>query len=547
MEPNALGLDLHLTPYKANSSLVSAADDGGGNGLISGPAPEALKESERRFRDLLETVHLIAIILDEKGNLTFCNEYLLKLTDWAREEIIGKNWCDLFVPPGQYPADLFVSQLLESLVPSHHENEIFTRSRIRRLISWNNTILFDTSGKPIGTASIGQDITESRQIQEALRSSEERFRQIAENVREVFWMMNAQGDEIAYVNPAYEQLWGRTCQSLYENPRSWFDAIHPDDQERVRLEFEKKKQGEDVDSEYRINTPEGEERWIDSRAFPVRDKAGRLIRVVGIAQDVTERKHAVAAIQRAREAAEAASQAKSEFLANMSHEIRTPMNGVIAMTELALDSELSSEQREYLTIVKSSADSLLRIINDILDFSKVEARKLELECIAFDLKALVESSAKSLLVAAHEKGLYLHWQTAREIPAWVEGDPHRVRQILVNLLNNAIKFTEKGGVSLDVVLESEDTSSVVLHFTVADTGMGVPRDKQKAIFEAFTQGDNSSTRKFGGTGLGLAISSRLVQMMDGDLWVKSEPGAGSDFHFRIKLHGAPEQKSDKCR
>jgi PAS domain S-box-containing protein len=544
MQPNALGLDLQFTRCKENCRSAHAVDEVGENILISGPALKALKESERRFRDLLETVHLIAIILDEKGNLTFCNEYLLNLTDWRREEIIGKNWCNLFVPPEQYPADLFVSQLSESLIPSHHENEIFTRHRIRRLISWNNTILFDTSGKPIGTASIGQDITESRQIQEALRSSEEKFRQIAENVREVFWMMNAKGDEIAYVNPAYLGLWGRTCQSLYENPMSWFDAIHPDDQERVRLEFEKKKQGEDVDSEYRIKTPEGRERWINSRAFPVRDNAGQLIRVVGIAQDITERKQAVAAIQRAREAAEAASQAKSEFLANMSHEIRTPMNGVIAMTELALDTELTSEQREYLTIVKSSADSLLRIINDILDFSKVEARKLELECVAFDLKALVESSAKSLLLAAREKDLYLHWQIAPEIPVWVEGDPHRVRQILVNLLNNAIKFTAKGGVSLDVVLESEDTSSVVLHFTVCDTGMGVPFDKQRAIFEAFVQGDNSATRKFGGTGLGLAISSRLAQMMDGDIWVKSEPAAGSDFHFRIRLHRAAEQKRD---
>ena len=162
----------------------------------------------------------------------------------------------------------------------------------------------------------------------------------------------------------------------------------------------------------------------------------------------------------------------------------------------------------------------------------------------FRSQGLSGSSAKSLHLAAREKGLYLHWQMAPEIPAWVAGDPHRVRQILVNLLNNAIKFTAKGGVSVEVVLESEDTSSVVLHFTVGDTGMGVPRDKQKAIFEAFVQGDNSATRKFGGTGLGLAISSRLAQMMDGDLWVNSEPGAGSDFHFRIRLQRAAEQKGD---
>ena len=223
---------------------------------------------------MLETVHLIAIILDEQGNLTFCNEFFLQLTDWRQAEILGRSWCDLFVPAEQYPRELFISQLAGGLIPSHHENEIITRHRVRRLISWNNTILFDRIGKAIGTASIGQDITESKQVEEALRRSEEKFRQIAENVREVVWMINAAGDEIVYVNPAYEQIWGRTCESLYQNPMSWLDAILPEDREGAHSLFEKQMRGDRTESEYRIRRPDGIERWISDRAFPIRDLAG---------------------------------------------------------------------------------------------------------------------------------------------------------------------------------------------------------------------------------------------------------------------------------
>ena len=503
------------------------------------PEPErddkALMESERRFRILLDAVRMIAIILDEQGDISFCNDYLLQLTGWRREEILMRNWCDLFVPQEQFSPEVYRALFAAGLIPSQHENEIFTKHGVRRLISWKNIILFDEADKPVGTAGLGQDITDSRRVEDALRSSEEKFRQIAENVREVIWMMNAAADEIVYVNPAYEQIWGRSCESLYQNPMSWFDAIRPDDQQHVKSVFEQQMQGNHTESEYRIRTPDGQERWISDRAFPIRDHAGQLIRVVGIAQEITERKLAEQAIENAKEAAEAAHRTRSEFLANMSHEIRTPINGILGLTELLLDTELTPEQRGSLTDVKTSTDSLLKIVNDIFDFSNIEARKIRPELIEFNLRDCIARTEKALAIAAEHRNLRLACVVEPRVPRRIVGDPDLLRQILINLVGNGIKFTDRGEVSLQVKAVPTRANEALLHFIICDTGIGIPVEKQHLIFEAFTQADSSFTRRFGGTGLGLTIASQLVHMMGGQIWLKSQVGIGSTFHFTLPV------------
>ncbi|MFL6576722.1 MAG: response regulator [Povalibacter sp.] len=302
---------------------------------------------------------------------------------------------------------------------------------------------------------------------------------------------------------------------------------------RDDLEVLSSGQQKEVDEEHQA--PHGQTRWVHTVKRPLLDDQGRATKILGVANDISLHKFAQDTLRNAREVAESANRAKSEFLANMSHEIRTPLNGILGMTTLCMDTELSREQREYVETVKLSADGLLIVINDILDFSKIEAGKLELENIEFDVRETLDAAVKTLALRAHQKGLELVSEVACDVPAVLRGDSNRLRQVLLNLLGNAIKFTETGEVIARLALEAREGTDCMLRFTVSDTGIGIPPDRQQQIFKPFVQADSSTTREFGGTGLGLTISSRLVAMMDGGIWVESEPGRGSDFHFTIRL------------
>jgi PAS domain S-box-containing protein len=331
------------------------------------------------------------------------------------------------------------------------------------------------------------------------------------------------------LNPAWEAVLGHTGDGVLST--SLVDFVHPDDWQATEVQVRHLLDGAGKGSfENRMRCRDGSYRWLHWNAAPLPGQ--RLFFATG--RDITERQRLTANLHQAKVAAEAASRAKSEFLANMSHEVRTPLNGILGMTELALDTDLTTEQRDYLGMARSSAEALLHIINDILDFSKIEAGKLELEEIDFDLYATVEEAVGLLAEKAGVKGLELVCHIDAQPPCWLRGDPGRLRQVLLNLAGNAIKFTERGEVVVCAGLEEQGAGAVV-RCEVRDTGVGIPVEVQSRLFRSFTQADSSTTRKFGGSGLGLAISKRLVGLMGGEIGLTSEPGRGSTFRFTVRV------------
>jgi PAS domain S-box-containing protein len=382
------------------------------------------------------------------------------------------------------------------------------------------------------TRELQREIEERKQAEQALEERTNYLNSLFEN-SPVAVLAADSNRCVQMCNLAFERLFGFHPSEILG--RRIDDLLVPVDlREHARTISRENTQGKPVHAFTQRRRKDGSLMDVELHTVPI-IASERLVCILSLYQDITERRQTEEALRRAKEAAEATSRMKSEFLANISHEIRTPMNGIMGMTELALETDLTSEQREYLTMAKTSANSLLTLLNDILDFSKIEAGKLDIKGIEFPLRQSLNEILAGLSISAQEKGLQLTWAVHAGVPDHLAGDPGRLRQVLVNLVGNAVKFTERGQVVLDVEKEAEEENYIDLHFRVRDTGAGIPREKQQMIFDAFTQADSSTTRKHGGTGLGLAIASRLVELMRGKMWVESEPGRGSAFHFTVRF------------
>jgi PAS domain S-box-containing protein len=515
-------------------------------------AETLLKHERHLLRALMDNVPDAIYFKDAQSRFLHVNRCVFTrfgLTDPA--QVMGKSDADFFGAEHAEKARRDEEEVIRTGVPivAREEKEIWHDGRV----AWASTTkmpLRDPAGDIVGTFGISRDITRSKQTEEELKqakeaaeASEHRTRLIVDTANNAYIAMDADGRVVDW-NREAEATFGWTRDEAMG--RMLAELIIPvrfrDAHNRGLEQFLRTGHGPVLNQ--RIELPAMHrlrgEFPVELTISPIRLNHDHVFSA--FLHDISERKRAEAELRQAKESAEAANRAKSEFLANMSHEIRTPMNAIIGMTELLADTELTPEQRDYQEMVKKSADALLQLINDILDFSKIEAGKLDFDPVDFGLREALGDTLNTLSLRAYQKGLELACHVAADVPEDLIGDPGRLRQIVTNLVGNAIKFTEHGEVVVSVKkgadsLRSSDPAepSVELQFTVLDTGIGIPLEKQGLIFKAFTQADSSTTRRYGGTGLGLTISTRLVHLMGGRIWVESEPGRGSAFHFTAQF------------
>ncbi len=479
-------------------------------------------------QQLLSTAATAIFSIDPDGIVTGVNEEFLDITGYGRREVIGR-------PFTVFCAQRDLAQTNRTGRIRRQLCRIRTRNGHELTVLRNADPIVDEQCRVVGTIESFVDITELTRATEQAAAEAGKLRAMIENMEEGVLVADADG----VITQANQWFLTEVDKSLDEVVGRKLWDFHPinESAEQVREVVSDFKSG----GRRQAWTASGElqDMHVSLRLQPIlRDEAftGVILNVIDVSDQV-----------KARVAAEEASRSKSQFLANMSHEIRTPINGIMGMTELALNTELTAEQNEYLEAVRVSADSLLALINDILDYSKIEAGKLELVDLEFALREAIADSMTMLATQAHAKNLELLYHVPPEIPDAVVGDPGRIRQILVNLVGNAIKFTEYGEVVVRVESTWESTHEIDLHFSVSDTGIGIPPDRREMIFRSFEQADGSTSRKYGGTGLGLAISSRFCEMMGGKIWVESEEGRGSTFHFTVRLRLAGHRTASMPR
>lgn len=439
-----------------------------------------------------------------------------------------------------WPVAVLIAGLLITALLTMYLNVLVGRNaRVEQLAARR------TAQLEAATKKLEQEIADRKHTEEVLEQEQYLLHTLMDNLPDAIYFKDT-GSRFLRISKALAKLFGLNDPAEAAG-KTDFDFFTEEHAQQARTDEEDLMRTEKpvLGKEEKETWPDGHITWASTSKLPLRDKGGRIIGTFGVSRDVTQRKQAEEALQTAKEAAEAANQAKSAFLANMSHEIRTPLNAVIGMTELVLDSDLTPEQRDFLTVVAESGESLLAVINDILDFSKIESGKLVLDRVVFDLSEGLGDMMKSLAMRAHRQGLELACHIHPDVPGVVVGDPGRLRQVILNLVGNAIKFTQEGEVVLDVERQSLSEDEVELHFAVRDTGIGIPEDKRDAIFGVFEQADTSTTRRFGGTGLGLAISSKLVDLMGGRIWLESKVGHGSTFHFNARFGVAADALEDR--
>ena len=480
-------------------------------------AQAALREQRDFTNAVLDTAGSLVIVTDREARIERFNRAAEEHTGFAAADVIGRSLIATLLPPESSEAVYAeLAHARPETFPRHYEHEVLTADGGRRLVAWSVTCLLDDDGAINHLIATGTDVTDERRAAEELRISTDRLEGILEHTTTRIAVKDRDGRYLL-VNRAWRESAG-----VDGTGRTDADLFSPEIAGRARRsDNEVWDTGEVIEYEREIHG-----RTALVIKFPLRDAAGEIYAIASVATDISERNRALAE-------ARAASQAKSDFVANMSHEIRTPLNGVIGMLELLDDTPLSDEQRTLVQTAVSSGDALLGVINDVLDFSKIEAGKLELEEREFDPREVIEATAAMLAPQAHAKAVEVTLFIDDSVPPRLFGDEHRVRQVLTNLLANAIKFTALGEVSVHVDAERPDDGYAVLRVDVGDTGIGIAPQQLAKLFEPFTQADTSTTRRFGGTGLGLAISRRLVTLMGGEITAESEPGQGSAFHVRL--------------
>ena len=519
------------------SSLLEAAN------LRLAEQYSELEQAQALTRTILHTAPDGIITMDEKGVIERANPAAERLFGYAAGELTGKLVSSLMQAEDAQMHDSSVQRFLVERTPHviGIGREVTGRMRDGTSIPLYLSVGESSAGGHTRVTGVLHDISARLSKERALRISENRYRLVVDNVKEVIFQIDDQA-RLTFVNPAWTQITGFAVEDSLGNPL--IDSVHPDDRPLCEIKLGPLLQGQTATctTEMRFLTSDEGFRWMEASARQIDDLEGNSSGASGTLIDITTSRLAELALQQAKDTAEAANRAKSDFVATMSHEIRTPMNAIIGMTGLMLETSLSREQREYAEAVRSSGESLLGIINDILDFSKIESSRLDLEETFVDLRTCIEESLDMVTASAAAKNLEIGYVVDSEVTGSVVADATRIRQVLVNLLANAVKFTARGGILVSLTVDHREEGSIQLCFSVKDSGIGIAPDRIERLFQPFTQADSSISRQYGGTGLGLAISKQLAELMGGTIWVESEPGAGSTFYFTMKARDQDRRK-----